>query len=149
MKNFISTLILIIIYLALKQDNTMTVFDEKDDYDIYMTYMIEMEYLDTSNFNEYFRNMSVLAITPYINPVYENKLRITYFDDDIDGLRKYYIKKLKEKGYYIEANKYLIMPIRIKEVMIYSSMNEIIEKINKNSDNYIVTKSDSYVKITN
>lgn len=147
MKNLFTFLILFIVYLALKEDTTLTVFDENNE-DIYKMYIVEMDNLNTRNFNDYFKEFEVVLIKPDINKVYEDKLDINYFGSDLEELKKYYINRLKDKGYYIEANKYLVMPIKIKKVMINSTMGKIYDYL-KRDGYYITIESDNYVKITN
>lgn len=149
MKKMLSTLILFVICLSLKEEKTKTVFNNQIDNDIYMTYYIEMENLNTNNFNNYFSKIEVVALVPYVNPIYEDKLNIIYFYKNIEDFKKSYLRILKEKGYYIEANKYLLKPIRINKVIVYSSINAIYDSVNYNNENYTIIKSDSYVKINN
>lgn len=149
MKKILTTIIIFIIYLSLKEEKVKTVFSEELNNDLYMTYYIEMDNLNSNNFNDYFKNFDIVALIPDINPIYKDKINIIYFYKDIDDFKKNYIKRLKEKDYYIEANKYMIKPIKINRVITYSSINDIYDSISLNNKNYTIVKSDSYVKISN
>lgn len=148
MKKILTTLLILVIYLSLKEETTKTVFSDNIDNDVYRMYHIEMDNLNSHNFNDYFSSMDVIVIEPSINPIYKNKIDIVYFYKNIDDFKEYYIKRLKEKGYYIEANKYLLNPININKIIAFTSINSIYDNISKLNSNYIITKSDGYVKIS-
>lgn len=149
MKKILTTILIFIIYLSLKEEDAKTVFSADLNNDLYMTYYIEIDNLNSNNFNNYFNDLDVVALIPDINPVYKDKINIIYFYKDIDDFKKNYIKRLKEKGYYTEANKYIIKPIKINRVIINSSINDIYDSISVNNKNFTIVKSDSYVKINN
>ena len=143
MKNFLSTLILLIIYLSLNTEQTRTVFDEEKDKDIYDFYYIEMDYLYTNDFEDIFNNIEIISLTAYVNPVYAKNINNTFFYKDIETFRKNYIKRLKDKGYYMEANKYFLKPIKIERVLLYSSLNKIYEEIDFKSKSYKIIKDEN------
>ena len=145
MKNFLSTLILIIIYLSLNIEQTKTVFDVKEDSDIYDFYHIKMDYLYTNNFNELFNDIDIIYLKAYVNPIYDKKIDNIFFYKDIENFRKSYIQRLKDRGYYIEANKYLIKPIKIDSVLVYSSLNNIYDKIDFKNKKYEIMKDNEYL----
>lgn len=118
----------VLIYLTERQKKEevqlVASFNETDtnSYDQILT---QIDNLNTDNFKDYFSNMKVLLIYPYINPVYEDKISMVYVYKSIDKLKEYYIDKLKKLGYYAEANKYLYTPIKINGVVIYSNLEEL------------------------
>lgn len=118
----------VLIYLTERQKKeevqVVASFNETDtnSYDQILT---QIDNLNTDNFKDYFSNMKVLLIYPYINPVYEDKISMVYVYKSIDKLKEYYIDKLKNLGYYAEANKYLYTPIKINGVVIYSNLEEL------------------------
>lgn len=142
MRKFLSTFILLIIYLSLKDSEIKTVFNEINDSDVYKNYCLEISNLNTFNFNDYFNSIEVIGIIPNINKLYQDKINFIYLDNDIEKFKRLYIRKFKEKGYYKEANKFLILPIKIEQVLVCSSINEIYDKI----DGDIVNISESCVK---
>lgn len=145
MKNFLSTLILIIIYLSLNTEQTKTVFDVKEDSDIYDFYHIKMDYLYTNNFNELFNDIDIIYLKAYVNPIYDKKIDNIFFYKDIENFRKSYTQRLKDRGYYIEANKYLIKPIKIDSVLVYSSLNNIYDKIDFKNKKHEIMKDNEYL----
>lgn len=118
----------VLIYLTERQKKeevqVVASFNETDT-NSYEQILIQIDNLNTDNFKDYFSNMKVLLIYPYINPVYEDKISMVYVYKSIDKFKEYYIDKLKSLGYYAEANKYLYTPIKINGVVIYSNLEEL------------------------
>ncbi len=124
------TFILIFIIINKKEEKTVlvnTFLDETDTVD-YKQIFVEIDGLNTNNFKDYFSNIEVLLIYPYINPVYEDKISMVYVYKNIDKFKEYYINRLENSGYYAEANKYLYTPIKIIGVLIYSNLEELQSK---------------------
>jgi|GEM_PF-3264588 len=118
----------VLIYLTERQKEKEVVaafsFNETDT-SSYEQILIQIDNLNTENFKDYFSNMKVLLIYPYINPVYEDKISMVYVYKSIDKFKEYYINKLENLGYYAEANKYSYNPIKINGVVIYSNLEEL------------------------
>jgi membrane-associated protease RseP (regulator of RpoE activity) len=118
----------VLIYLTERQkkEDVLAVasFNEADT-SSYEQILVQIDNLNTENFKAYFSNMKVLLIYPYINPVYEDKISMVYVYKSIDKFKEYYIDKLKNLGYYAEANKYSYTPIKISGVVIYSNLEEL------------------------
>jgi len=118
----------VLIYLTERQKKEKVLavasFNETDTSN-YEQMLIKIDNLDTDNFKDYFSNMKVLLIYPYVNPVYEDKISMVYVYKNIDKFKEYYINKLENLGYYAEANKYSYEPIKIKGVVIYSNLEEL------------------------
>ena len=123
MKNFFYFLILIIIYLSITSSSTSIVFDEEDESN---SYYVEIENLNTNNIS-CIDNLNVQAIEIDINPIY--KIDTIFFYKDLNFFIKNVVRRLKDKGYYIEANRYLIEPIRIKNILVFNNKNKILERI--------------------
>ena len=145
MKRFSVVIILILMFFSLKEDNFKAVFNDRENSDNVLAYYVTIEGLNTNNFDVYFEDIKVLAIIPYVSPIYEEKIRIVYFYKNIDDFRQYYIRKLKEKGFTMEANKYLISPIKINKVLVYDSLAKIYSKLEFVKDRYIIITSNTYV----
>lgn len=129
MKDFFSILFLIIVYLSLNVNDSVTVFDDLSDDDIEKFYYIEMDYLYSNDFDKYFKDINIILVETNINPVYKNKINNIYFYKNSELLRKDYLDRLRNKGYYFEANKHLISPIKINRVLAYTSKNKIYDNI--------------------
>ena len=130
MKDLITFLILLIVCMLIEEPTTQTVFDELENQDIVKNYYIEIDNLNTNNFKEYFNGLEVVALIPYINPVYKDRLVEFYMYDGIYNFRKKYINILKQNGYYQEANKYILRPIVIEKVLVNASLNDIYDTLN-------------------
>jgi len=121
------TIIMILIMVNKKEEKTVLVntFLEESNILDYKQIFVKIDNLNTNNFKEYFSDMKVLLIYPYINPVYEDKISMVYVYKSIDEFKEYYINRLENLGYYMEANKYLYTPIKINGVIIYSNLEEL------------------------
>ena len=121
------TIIMILIMVNKKEEKTVLVntFLEESNILDYKQIFVKIDNLNTNNFKEYFSDMKVLLIYPYINPVYEDKISMVYVYKSIDEFKEYYINRLENLGYYMESNKYLYTPIKINGVIIYSNLEEL------------------------
>lgn len=121
MKNLL--LFLLLIWLLYPQEKTQTVFYEEEDYNIYEIYFTKGE-LNTNNISNKFKNIQVLTIYPYINPIYSDKINLKSYsfqnDFDIDKFKNKYIKELEEKGFKNEAINFNINGIDIIKIKVYS-----------------------------
>ncbi|HPF83347.1 MAG TPA: hypothetical protein PLV83_04205 [Bacilli bacterium] len=127
MKKILLIIFILMILFLLRKEKSIIVFNELDvDSN---AYYIIMDNLNTNNFNDYFKGLEVLCIYPNINPIYENKIKLNYIYDNINNFKIFYINSLKDKGYYIEANKYLLNPIIIRKVLVYGDIIDIKNKI--------------------
>ena len=123
MKNFFYFFIIFIVYLSITSDNTSLVFDEVEESN---SYYVEIENLNTNNVS-CIENLNIQAIEIEINPIY--KIDKVFFYKDLSFFIRNVIRRLKEKGYYIEANKYLIEPIKIKNILAFNNKNKILEEV--------------------
>lgn len=140
----------IMIYLAerRKEEEALPVFSTLEERALeYSQIMIEMENLNTSNFNNFFSDMKVLLLYPYVNPVYADKISMIYIYDNIDSFKKYYLNKLKRYGYTSEVNKYLYEPIKINSVIVYSNLEELKIKYSGKQINKCQNSTFNCVKI--
>lgn len=125
MKNFFYFFIIFIVYLSITSDNTSFVFDEVEESN---SYYVEIENLNTNNIS-CIENLNIQAIEIEISPIY--KIDKVFFYKDLNFFIKNVIRRLKDKGYYVEANKYLIEPIKIKNILIFNNKNKILEEREK------------------
>ena len=123
MKNFFYFFIIFIVYLSITSDNTSLVFDEVEESN---SYYVEIENLNTNNVS-CIENLNIQAIEIEINSIY--KIDKVFFYKDLSFFIRNVIRRLKEKGYYIEANKYLIEPIKIKNILVFNNKNKILEEV--------------------
>ena len=121
MKNLL--LFLLLIWLLYPQENVQTVFYEDEDYSIYEIYFEKGE-LNTNNILNRFKNIQVLTIYPYINPIYSEKIKLKSYsfqnDFDIEKFKNKYIKELEESGFKNEAVNINLEGISLVKVKVYS-----------------------------
>ena len=139
MKDIITFLILLILCILIEDVDTNYVFDELENQDIVKIYNLEIENLDTNNFSEVVKGLDVITIRPYINPVYEDKILKVFMYEDINTFKKTYINYLKQKGFYNEANKYILRPIILERISVNASLNEIYDVL-ENKEYKIINK---------
>lgn len=108
-----------------KEEKTVATFIE-DDYS-YSFYTLEFpsKNISTNNFNEYFNNIDVIMIEPYVNKLYENQIKQQYQFTSIDKFKEDYIKVLENSGYRSDAVKLKIEGIKIKKIKVYSSNRDL------------------------
>lgn len=92
--------------------------------DKYQYIYVSHKYLNIDNIKEYLKDLEIIAIEPEINPVY-NKILINYKTKE--KFKTTLLNYLKKEGDYIDYNKYLIEPIKIKNVLVYSNIQKITE----------------------
>lgn len=127
MKDIITFLVLLILCILIDEPTTKTVFNELENQDVVKIYLLEVEGLNTNNFKEYIKDLDVLTIMPYTNPIYEERMIKVFIYYDIDKFKKSYINNLKRNGFYNEANKYILRPIKLEKISVNASLNKIYD----------------------
>ena len=142
MKNLL--LFLLLIWLLYPQENVQTVFYEDEDYGIYEIYFEKGE-LNTNNILNRFKDIQVLTIYPYINPIYSEKIKLKSYsfqnDFDIEKFKNKYIKELEESGFKNEAVNINLEGISLVKVKVYSKESILQE------NNFIYKKIITRIKI--
>ena len=123
--------IVLILYLSSMNSNDITVFNDIDELN---SYNIELN-LNTNNMS-CIENLNIQSIEININPVY--KIDPVFFYKNKNFFIKNVIERLKENGYYSKAYNYLIEPIYIKQVLVFSTKSKIKEILNNCNINYII-----------
>ena len=137
MKKVLIFMLFLTIYLSIDEPS-INVFDEvNDNIDFYY---VEIENLNTENLEACFTNLDIKSIEIKLNPLYD--INSIFFYKNISFFKKNVINRLKEKGYYMEANKYLIQNININKVLVYNTKMEIMDSVNKCNKEYIISKKD-------
>lgn len=142
-KKFVLIIIILICIFSLniKSNKVLPVFNEyNNNYDIYLL-DISKENINTFNIFEYFDDVKILEIYPYINPIYKKLLNLsnysfnTYLSNkkNISLFTNLYLKKLDENSLKEELVKYRVNGIKINKIKIYTSSNNINNLlVNKN-----------------
>ena len=125
MKKYIVFFILLVLYLSIKEPTEHTVFNDINNLD---SCYIETNNLNTNNLS-CIDKLNIISLEININPVY--KIDNVFFYKNTSIFIKNVMDRLKEKGYYREANKYLISPIYIKKILVYNINSKIIDVLNK------------------
>ena len=136
MKKFYFFIILLLcIFSSLiitKSDKTVPTFKEDNSYDIYIL-DISKENINTSNIFNYFDNVKILEIYPYINPIYKKLINLSNYSfntslsnkKNISLFTREYLRKLENNSLKEELAKYKINGIKINKIKIYASSNYI------------------------
>ena len=99
----------------------------------YNVYRIEVNDINTNNIAHYFNQYTILSIIPNINPIYEKAINIKEYQFDnnktiglnIKEFSDIYINVLKENAFNIEASKCMYDGIKIKQLKIYVTNNQL------------------------
>lgn len=138
---FFTIIFLLCIFLLLitsKKSNLLPVFDE--EYDYYDMYILDLskENINTKNILNYFDNMKIIEMYPYINPIYKNVIKLSNYKfnvvlsnkKNISLFLNEYLKKLEENSLKEEIIKYSINGIKINKIKVYASKKNINNLIN-------------------
>ncbi len=118
-----------------------------EDYNIF--YLdVSNEVVTTNNLTKIIKNMDIVSIKPYVNPIYKDKLDLEYsfmnnisLKKNIKNFIEYYKKKIKEKGFNDDLSYIDKDGIKIMEVTVYAKGVDIIKII---KDTNIKYKTVSY-----
>ena len=115
-------------------------YDTKSDYvvdnDSYTLHSLVFANLSTGNFLNYFSDIDVIRIYPYINPIYKNSLGDVSYEIDgldletnIERFRRNYLSLIK-KNSYLDYNYLYVNGININRVDAYLSDVQLSNLIN-------------------
>ena len=92
----------------------------------YSFYILEFkgQNISTNNFDDYFKNIDVIWIEPYINALYK-KVKTRYQFKNIYDFKQEFVNLLIKKGYRSNALNLKISGIKIKKMKVYSSESTI------------------------
>lgn len=137
MKKYILFLLTIfVLSIILKQEPVMPVISY-EDYE-YSMYILEFpnKNLSTNNLEDYFNDIQIIWLYPYINEIYKEKINYKkYFfepislDENINKFKTNYLNYLNKYGYKTDALNYQISGIKIDRIKVYSKESDI-KKIN-------------------
>ena len=116
-------IIFIFIYLInVKEEVTPTFSEINSDYNFYI---LEFDNnISTNNFDEYFKNINVIWLEPYISPLYK-QIKTRYQFKDINKFKEEFINLLIKKGYRSNAINLKISGVKIKKIKVYCSKSDI------------------------
>lgn len=138
MKQLVLTVILLVLLLniSLKED-TQLVFNEEDGFNFYKI-TLQDKILSTKKIEEYFSNVEILTLTPYVNPLYKNQILEQSFQFDtvsisknVFNLTNKYIYLLQKNGYVKDVIKIKLDGMYIKNMIVYCSEEMIVHLKNK------------------
>ena len=138
-KNFYLFLILLLVIIDLRSKEHLTlVFKEEKINEFYDFILLELDSVNTNNFEKFFKDIKVLKIYPSINKIYINKVKNIYNYSNLKEFKNSYLNELDKNGYYKDYNYYLVNPIKIEKLLVYSSEDVIRTKFkNFNLENCI------------
>lgn len=129
------------------KDKTVMVMNDFDNIDQYKNYLIELDNINTNNFNDFFTDLNILAIYPKINPIYKDRLPKAYVYKDIDTFKENYLDELKASGCYVDVMNYITRPIDIEKILVYTSKNEIMFHYKNSSINKCIDENFDCIKL--
>ncbi len=141
-KSFLFLFLLIILlcyklFIPSKQD-IQPVFSEQDNtYNLYLL-DISKEDINTNNLANYFDNIKILEIYPYVNPLYKKIMHITKYNfnttlsnkKNISNFINQYLDILADNALKEELVKYGLNGIKINSIKVYASNVQIKNIIN-------------------
>ncbi len=158
-KIFIITLIILCLYGIYKVNNkrTMQVSNisnfKIDDYNVFYLDLSETN-INTKNIYKYIsKNIDIISITPYINPIYKDKIgNIKYnfmsnlsLKKNINRFENYYKDIIKEYGYIDDIDYSIKDGIKILELEVYAKGIDIVNLIyDNNSIRYKIVFNGEY-----
>lgn len=115
-------------------------FDTKSDYvvsdDSYNLHSLSFSNLSTNNFFNYFSNIDVVRIYPYINPIYDDMIGNIYYDFSYDDIvynfnlfKEKYLSLIK-KNSYLDYNYLFVNGFNIDRVDVYLSDKQLYDLSN-------------------
>ena len=135
-KIIIFIIVIISIFFSLiitKGEDTKMVFSEDNNYyDVYIL-DISKENINTNNIIDFFDDIKILEIYPYINPIYKKLLNINSYSfntilsnkKNISLFVNEYLNKLEHNNLREEIIKYRINGIKINKIKVYASNNSM------------------------
>lgn len=152
--SLLSIILLSLLLLNFKKEKTELVYSEKNsDTDYRQIYLLfENNNLNTNNFNDYFKDIKVLKVYPYINPIYAGKIKANYnysftrenYELDLEKFKNNYINKLREIGLQNEANNCQMSGVIINKVLIYEPLSKIKNNISEFNVKYSFNLNGEY-----
>ncbi len=146
-KLIILGLLFILISFIPKKDTVVPVFNNMpfklEDYNVFYLELKE-EDINTSNILKLIpSSVDIISITPYINPIYENKLKLKYnfisnisSKKNIENFIKYYKDTIKSLNYIDDLNNIDINGIKINEAVVFARGSDIIKIMNSKNIKY-------------
>jgi len=124
-----------VLNLNLKENNIMVFNEYNNEYGMYVLEFPNYN-ISTNNLENKFRDIKIIWLEPYVNILYKEKLgyKRYYFEEislseNINRFKSYYITKLNNYNYNLDAINYQISGIKIIRMKIYSNEDNI-KKLN-------------------
>lgn len=148
-KIFYLFLILLLLLIDLRSKENLTlVFKQKDENEFYEFILLELDNVNTSNLDIILKDIKVLKVYPSINKIYKNNIKNVYNYTNINDFKDSYLNELEKNGYYKDYNYYLVNPIKIEKILVYSSENTIRNKFEKFSIDTCININFRCIKIS-
>ena len=148
------SLITLLTLLSISREKTELVYNEiTNDSEYRQIYLFfENNILNTNNFEEYLKDVEIMKVYPYINPIYSGKIKANYSYSfthnnhtyDLERFKNNYIETLRNIGLMNEANEYQVRGVIIKKVLIYSALDGINNLIKNENIKYSFKLNGTY-----
>lgn len=143
-KKIVVLLFFLSLLILTSKEKTELVYKEIDYENGYeqIYLLFEDNSLNTNNFDIYFKDLEVIKVYPYINPIYAGRLKSNYnytftkqnHRYDLERFKTSYIEKLRSIGLNEEANQYQVKGVIINKVLVYSNLKSV-SNVLKNYNN--------------
>ena len=103
-----------------------------DSYDLHT---LSFDNLSTNNFLNYFSDINVIKLYPYVNPIYKESIGDLVYEvrgnlsDEISNFKEQYLNIIK-KNSYLDYNYLYINGINISKMDVYLSDKDLYDIIN-------------------
>lgn len=130
MKKFLIFLIFLSVFLLYKVESNSKYSYLIDDYS-YNIYSISIDGLNTNNFLDYFNDIAVISIYPFVNPIYLSNIgdvkytfRSSNINNEVNKFKDSYLKLIK-KNSYSDYNYLYMNGVSLSKVDVYISGNQL------------------------
>lgn len=124
--------------IIIKSDRVMPTFNENvNNYDVYIL-DLSKENINTSNIMNYFDNIKIIEIYPYINPIYKKLINLSSYSfntilsnkKNISLFINEYLTQIENNSLKEEIVIYKVNGIKINKIKVYASSKDINYLIN-------------------
>jgi len=129
MRRLLFFFLLFLVFIGVKSHSYLL---SEDSYDLHT---LSFDNLSTNNFLNYFSDINVIKLYPYVNPIYKESIGDLVYEvrgnlsDEISNFKEQYLNIIK-KNSYLDYNYLYINGINISKMDVYLSDKDLYDIIN-------------------
>lgn len=129
MRRLLFFFLLFLVFIGVKSHSYLL---SEDSYDLHT---LSFDNLSTNNFLNYFSDINVIKLYPYVNPIYKESIGDLVYEvrgnlyDEISNFKEQYLNIIK-KNSYLDYNYLYINGINISKMDVYVSDKDLYDIIN-------------------